>query len=208
MRRFAAVGIPIVLALVLGGCSAFFPEDVTPTASASSSPEPAACSETAAQLTWHTQQEALPAVIGYRSVTVSPDGGQSTVDTELGYAATVTSDDLHSAAYFDTHWVNFLQDEFSRTGQAAAALGGATDYFDSAKPSDPPVGVTIIGYQLGQVQVGFDLQCAGQDLGSGWLTTIGGELHTTMIFCGDEFTEATTENEFYLQGLRTYCPAT
>ena len=207
IRRFVAVGIPVILVGALTGCSAFFPSDVTPSESASSGLETAACSQEDAQLTWHPKQEAAPADYGYRTVTVALDESETTVDTELGYAASVTSDDFRSKAYFDTDWVDFVLDEFGRTGQTVAGSKDATDYFDSARPSEPALGVTIIGYQQSQVQVAFDLRCAGAELGSGWLTTIGGELHTTMIFCGDEVAEATTQDELYLKELHSYCPA-
>lgn len=205
-RRFSVMGIGIVVVSLLSGCTAFFPREVTPTASAPPS-EAAACSQSDAQLTWQPKQEAPLVPAGYRSVTVMPGGARSTVDTRLSYGPTVTSDDFLSPAYFEGDWINFLVGEFGRTGQSTAGSGDRKLYFDAARPANPQLGVTIIGYEFGQVSAAFDLKCQGDDVGSGVLTTVDGALHTRMIFCGDGIPDPTADNASYLTELYAHCLA-
>lgn len=206
-----AASIPLALLPTLAGCSSFFPENVTPSESAAS-PVPTACNQSDAKLRWQPKQEAQPALLGYRTITATAEGSESTADTPLGYEAEVTSDDFLSPGYFEKDWVDFLLDEYGRTGQtttdSAASSANSDGFFDSATLNDPPVGVSIIGYQVGQVRVQFSLECRGEEVGSGWLTTTGGNLLTTLIYCGDEKVVAPgTENELYLNELHSYCPA-
>ncbi|TFD07472.1 MULTISPECIES: hypothetical protein [unclassified Cryobacterium] len=206
-----AAAATVVLALV--GCSAFFPADVTPTASVSS-PEPVACSQKNAQLTWHPLQDAEPAALGHRELTVAADGTESTVDTALTYTSSLVSDDLLSRDYFEPDWIDFLLAEFERTGQTDITdLGHPRVDFEGAKPSVPLEGTTIIGFATDQIQVGFDLSCAGVDVGSGLLTTSGNGLNATMLVCGQP-APAPTMGEvqdflpqtLYQKQLRSYCP--
>ena len=201
------MAVPILL-VVLTGCSAFFPENVTPTASVSG-PEPVACSQQDAQLTWHPMQDAEPAALGHRELTVTADASESAVDTELPYNSSLVSDTLRSRDYFTPHWIDFLLSEFARTGQTEMTdLGHSRADFEAAKPSVPLVGVTIIGFQTGQIQVGFDLRCAGDDAGSGLLTTSGNGLYATVLFCGVPITPmpAGEGESLYQTQLRSYCP--
>ena len=204
-RFIGLLAATTALVVSLTGCSAFFPAEVTPTASVSS-PGPVACSEQDAQLTWQPLQDAELGALGYRTLTVASDGMQDHVDTEFGYAPTMTSDELLAPAYFEPAWLDFLVGEFSRTGQVGASSGGPHDFFDSAKPSDPRIGVYIMGFQTGQVSVPFDLSCAGDEVGVGVLTTSASPLISTMVFCGEQ-TSAPALDQNYLVQLRTYCPA-
>ncbi|MDJ0339744.1 hypothetical protein [Cryobacterium sp. PH31-O1] len=104
--------------------------------------------------------------------------------------------------------MDFLLEEFDRTGQSTADPVNVDNYFDSATLNDPPEGVSIIGYQITQVRVEFNLECRGKDVGSGWLTTVDSGLRTTLIYCGDDrVVEPGTENDLYLNELHSYCPA-
>ncbi|MBG6212709.1 MAG: hypothetical protein LH475_08390 [Cryobacterium sp.] len=218
--RLSAVGA--VLALSLSGCSAFFPNEVTPTG-AVASPEPAACSTADAHLVWQRMQEAQPAALGHREITVSADGSETKVDTELLYTSSLTSDELRSRDYFAPDWINFLLSEFEDTGQTDMTdLGHPHVDFDAAKPSVPLVGTTIVGFQTDQIQVAFDVSCNGSEMGSGLLTTSGNGLNATMLLCGalsehDQPTpEPTTDapnvggfsfpDEGYQRQLSSYCP--
>ena len=202
-----------VLVVSLSGCSAFFPADVTPTASVSI-PGLVACNEQDAQLTWQPLQEAEPAALGHRELTVAADGTETAVDTELAYSSSLVSDTLLSRDYFTPKWIDFLLAEFERTGQTqSTGLGHPQVDFEAAKPSVPLVGTTIMGYQTDQIQVAFDLSCGGADEGSGLLTTSGNSLNATMLFCGQPTPEPTMGEvqEFlpqtlYQKQLRSYCP--
>ncbi|TFD58151.1 hypothetical protein E3T39_12680 [Cryobacterium suzukii] len=204
-RSAEVLAVATALLVSLTGCSAFFPTDVTPTASVSS-PEPVACSEHDAQLTWYPLQDAEPAALGYRALNVAPGGVQTPVDTDFDYAPTMTSDVLLATAYHEPQWLDFLVGEFGRTGQVGAYSGDLGDFFDSAKPSDPQIGVYIMGFQTGQVNVPFDLTCAGEEVGAGLLTTSASPLISTMVFCGEE-TSAPAIDKDYLAQLRSYCSA-
>ncbi|WP_104178754.1 hypothetical protein [Cryobacterium sp. Y50] len=212
-RPFGVLAATTALVVSMTGCSAYFPADVTSTASVSS-PQPVACSPQDAQLTWHPLQDAELGALGYRTLNVAPDGMQDHVDTEFDYAPTVTSDELLAPAYFEPPWLDFLMGEFGRTGQVGAFTGELSDFFDSAKPSDPQIGVYIMGFQTGQVSVPFDLTCAGEEVGSGLLTTSASPLMSSMVFCGEESgeesgeeTSASAIDEDFLVQLRSYCPA-
>ena len=45
-------------------------------------------------------QDAEPATLGHRELTVAADGTESAVDTELTYTSSFVSDDLLSRDYF------------------------------------------------------------------------------------------------------------
>ncbi|TFD90044.1 hypothetical protein [Cryobacterium serini] len=118
----------------------------------------------------------------------------------------MTSDDLLAKAYYEPQWLDFLVGEFGRTGQVGAYSGGQGDFFESAKPSDPQIGVSIMGFQTGQVSVPFDLTCAGDEVGAGVLTTSASPLISTMVFCGEQASAPAIDQNCLVQ-LRTYCPA-
>ena len=208
------LALAIALVVCLTGCSSFFPAEVTPTASASS-PEPVACSQQDAQLTWHPMQDAEPASLGHRELTVASDGTETAVDTELAYLSSLASDDLLSRDYFAPDWINFLLGEFEQTGQTeVTGLGHPQVDFEAAKPLVPLSGTTIMGYQTDQIQVPFDLTCGGADVGSGLLTTSRNDLIATALVCGPTFPEPTMGQvqEFlpqtrYEKQLRSYCPS-
>lgn len=212
-RSVGVLAVATTIVVALAGCSAFFPADVTPTASVSS-PEPVACSQHDAQLTWHPMQDAEPATLGHRELTVAADGTESAVDTELTYTSSLVSDDLLSRDYFTPEWIDFLLAEFERTGQTETTdLGHPQVDFEAAKPSVPLVGTTIMGFQTNQIQVAFDLSCSGSEVGSGLLTTTTNGLIATMLACGQP-TPAPTMGEvqdflpetLYQKQLRSYCP--
>ncbi|WP_105036250.1 hypothetical protein [Cryobacterium aureum] len=213
-RSVGVVAVAVTIVAALAGCSAFFPADVTPTASVSSL-EPVACSQNDAQLTWHPMQDAEPATLGHRELTVAADGTEFAVDTELTYTSSLVSDDLLSRDYFTPEWVNFLLGEFERTGQTEMTdLGHPQIDFEAAKPSVPVAGTTIMGFQTDQIQVPFDLTCAGADGGSGLLTTSGNGLNATMLVCGQPLPEPTMgevqdflPETLYQKQLRSYCPS-
>ena len=117
-RSTAVLAVATVVAVCLAGCSAFFPTDVTPTASVSRL-QPVACSQQNAQLTWQPLQDAELGALGYRTLKVAPDGVQTHVDTEFDYVPTMTSDDLLATAYYEPQWLDFLVGEFGRTGQVS-----------------------------------------------------------------------------------------
>ena len=199
------MAVPVAAIRMLAGYSGVFPVDVTRTASASS-PEPAACSQEDAELTWQPLQDTEPAALGYRVLTVAADGVQTHVDTDFDYAPTLTSENLLASAYFDPEWVDFLMGEFSRTGQVGACDGALGDFFDYAKPSEPQIGVYIMGFQTGQISVPFDLSCAGDEVGSGPPTTSSSPLIRTVVFCGDGINLPAIDAD-YLAQPRSYCPA-
>lgn len=183
----------------LVGCSggdaspAQIPEP-TPTSSS-------ACDVTDTRVTWEPMTEAPKADLGYRVLTVTGDGSQSNADHHVPYTSSV---EHPGGLAFDDDALDFLLDDFSRTGQTTAQqIGEYTADFDVASLPDAEPGTHVLGYRIEQFAARFELDCHGDPAGSGALQSTTPNLHTSFVLCGAPLAENADD---YARSLLEHCP--
>lgn len=194
-ERHHQIGVPtaaVAAALVLGGCTAAPGGSVgagEPGAGATApTPGPAgpACEPATAEVSWEPAGDGPARPLAFRVLTVAADGSQSTQDEVLGYETTVSSAELGYVDIHDQEWVEFLLEDFERTGQTTRTdLGDPEVDLDAIQSPEAEEGVYVWAYEISQIYAPFTLECSGDVAGSGQLVTSGTDRKTVLVECGE-----------------------